>query len=167
VQYEVGETFFNQNNRYVVAVGVTQEISGAIELDAANPQNSSVGPIEINISAFQSDSPRRDNAIQTRWLESARFPLATFVPTQIEGLPTTYTDGDELTITMIGDLTVRETTRPTSFTVTGKVENGVMTGVATTQILMTDFGFDPPSILGVLGAENEVLITFRFTARPS
>ncbi len=165
VQYEVGETFLNQNNRYVVAVGVTQEVTGAIQLDAANPQNSSIGPIEINIGAFQSDSPRRDNAIRGQWLESARFPVATFVPTQIDGLPSSYTAGQELTISITGDLTIRETTRPVTFEVSGMVDGDTMTGVATTQILMTDFGFEPPNILGVLSAEDEVLITFRFIAR--
>jgi hypothetical protein len=30
---------------------------------------------------------------------------------------------------------------------------------------MTDFGFEPPDILNVLRAENEVDITFEFVAR--
>jgi polyisoprenoid-binding protein YceI len=166
VQYEVGETFLNENNRYVVAVGITQEVSGVIELDLSNPQNSSIGPIEINISTFQSDNARRDNAIRNQWLESARFPVATFVPTQIDGLPSSYNNGEQLTISITGDLTIRETTRPVTFDVIGLVDGETMTGTATTQILMSDFGFEPPSILGVLRAEDEVRITFRFTARP-
>jgi hypothetical protein len=31
---------------------------------------------------------------------------------------------------------------------------------------MTDFGFDPPNIAGMLQAENEVNIFFDFVARP-
>lgn len=166
VTYEVGETFFNENNRYAIAVGTTQTISGAVTLDTANPQNSAVGPITIDISAFQSDSQRRDNAIRDRWLESSRFPLATFVPAQIEGLPASYSDGQELTLTITGDLTVRDVTRPAIFTVTGKVENEVMSGVATTDLKMTDFGFQPPDIAGILRAEDEVKVTFSFIARP-
>jgi len=37
--------------------------------------------------------------------------------------------------------------------------------VATTTIRMTDFGFEPPSILGILKAENEVKLEFHFVAR--
>jgi polyisoprenoid-binding protein YceI len=166
VVYEVGETFFNQNNRYVVAVGTTQQVSGEVSLDRANPRNSTVGTISIDISTFASDSQRRDNAIRDRWLESARFPIATFTPTQIEGLPESYTDGEELTLTITGDLTVRDVTKPTTFTVTGKVEGDTMSGVASTQIKMSDFGFSPPNIAGILGAEDDVKLTFSFVARP-
>jgi len=166
VTYEVGETFLNQNNRYAIAVGRTQQISGEVRFDPANPRNSRVGPLTIDISAFTSDSPRRDNAIRDRWLESARYPLATFAPTAIEGLPETYTAGEEITLTITGDLTVREVTRPTTFTVTGAIDGETMRGVAETQIKMTDFGFQPPDIAGVLRAEDDVKISFSFVARP-
>ncbi len=167
VSYEVGETFFSQNNRYAIAIGVTQQISGEVRLDRAAPGNSQVGPISIDISAFTSDSERRDNAIRERWLESSRFPIATFSPTQIEGLPETYSDGQELTLTITGDLTVRDVTVPTVFTVIGKVEGEQMLGTATTTIKMSDFGFEPPDIAGILRAEDGVKINFTFVARPS
>ncbi|MFV9503851.1 MAG: YceI family protein [Oscillochloridaceae bacterium umkhey_bin13] len=166
VSYEVGETFFNQNNRFVVAVGTTQTLEGEVRLDRDAPQQSTVGPITIDISAFRSDSPRRDQAIRDRWLESARFPLAIFTPTDIVGLPTSYTDGEELTLTITGDLQIREVSQPTTFTVTGQVNGDEMMGLATTQIKMSDFGFSPPNIAGVLGAEDDVKITFQFVARP-
>lgn len=167
VMYEVGETFFNQNNRFVVAVGTTQTLEGTVQVDRSNPQNSTVGPITVDISAFQSDSPRRDQAIRDRWLESARFPLAVFTPTTITGLPSTrYTDGETLTLTITGDLAIREVSQPTTFTVVGQINGDEMTGEATTTILMSDFGFSPPNIAGILGAEDEVKLTFRFVARP-
>jgi polyisoprenoid-binding protein YceI len=166
VTYEVGETFLSQNNRFNVAVGKTQVISGSVNLDRANPRNSTVGPIQIDISAFQSDNQRRDNAIRDNWLESTRFPLATFVPTKIEGLPATYSDGQELTLTITGDLTVRDATKPVTFTVTGKVAGTDMSGVANTEIKMSDFGVTPPDIAGMLKAEDNVKITFSFVARP-
>lgn len=167
VTYEVGETFLNQNNRYAIAVGRTQQVNGEVRFDQANPRNSSVGALTIDISTFTSDSPRRDNAIRDRWLESARYPLATFTPTAIEGLPETYTSGEEITLTITGDLTVREVTRPTTFTVTGAIDGETMRGVAETQIKMTDFGFQPPDIAGVLRAEDDVKISFSFVARPA
>ncbi len=167
VTYEVGETFLNQNNRYAIAVGRTQQVNGEVRFDQANPRNSSVGTLTIDISTFTSDSPRRDNAIRDRWLESARYPLATFTPTTIEGLPDTYTSGEEVTLTITGDLTVRDVTRPATFTVTGAIDGETMRGVAETQIKMTDFGFDPPDIAGVLRAEDDVKISFSFVARPA
>ena len=74
VSYEVGETFFNQNNRFNLAVGKTTQISGKITIDPANPQNSSIGAIEVDISQLQSDSNRRDNTIRDRFLEFKTVP---------------------------------------------------------------------------------------------
>ena len=164
--YAVGEVFFNENNRYFVAVGISQQIEGQVTLDWGDPQQSSFGPISVDISALQSDNGQRDNAIRNRWLQSAAFPLATFTPTAIEGLPSNYNAGEELTLTITGDLSIREATRSVTFTVIGRADENEMVGEATTQILMTDFGFDPPNIFGVLQAENEVEIRFAFVARP-
>lgn len=167
VSYEVGETFFNQNNRFNVAVGVTNVISGSIQLDPQNPQNTTMGTITVDISQFQSDSGRRDNTIRDRFLESRRFPIATFVPTQITGLPEQYTAGDTLTFQITGDLTVRETTRPVTFDIQASLNEGILTGQAATMILMSDFGFGPIQMAGVLGTEDEVKIIFDFVARPA
>ncbi len=167
VSYAVGEVFINRNNQYNLAIGITQEISGSITLDRSAPRNSTVGPISIDISAFTSDSERRDNAIRGNWLESARFPIATFTPTQIEGLPETYTDGEELTLQITGDLLIRDVTKPVTFEVTGKIENETMSGTATTTIKMSDFGVEPPNILNVLRSEDDVKIEFKFVARPT
>lgn len=166
VSYEVGETFFNQNNRFNLAVGVTTQINGQINLDAANPANSSINSIEIDISQFKSDSSRRDSVIRDRFLESARYPIAVFVPTAIEGLPATYAPGELLTFRVTGDLTVRQTTRSVTFDVTARLDSNTLSGVATTTILMSNFGIGPIEIAGVLGTEDEVKLTFNFVARP-
>jgi len=119
----------------------------------------------LSIKSAAADNPRRDNAIRERWLESARFPIAEFRPTSIQGLPNAYTEGREVTLQVTGDLKIRDVTRPTTFSVTVKLEGERLTGTATGMVRMTDFGFDPPSILGILRAENEVEIEFRFVAR--
>ncbi|MGH2376485.1 MAG: YceI family protein [bacterium] len=166
VSYRVGEILFNQGNRFNVALGTTNAIRGEIFIDRSTPRNSRLSPITVDISRFQSDSARRDNAIRDRWLESSRFPTAEFTPTSIEGLPETYTDGRELNLNVTGTLRIREVTRPTTFAVTLRLQGTALTGVGTTAIRMTDFGFDPPSILGILRAENDAKLEFRFVARP-
>jgi polyisoprenoid-binding protein YceI len=166
VTYEVGETFFNENNRFNLAVGTTSQVTGEIQLDTANPQSATVGPIAIDISQFQSDSGRRDGRIRQQWLESERYPTATFTPTSIDGLPATYTEGQPITFTMTGDLTIKETTKPATFDVTATLQGGVLTGTATTTILLSDFGVGPIEIAGVLGTEDEAKLTLNFVARP-
>jgi len=167
VIYRVNEVLFNEGNRLNTAVGTTNAVRGEIVVDRANARASRIGTITVDISTFRTDSPRRDNAIRNRWLESARFPNAEFTPATITGLPAAYTDGQELRLQVTGNLKVRNVVRPnTVFQVTLKVAGNTLTATATTEVLMTDFGFDPPSILGILRADNEIRIEFRLTARP-
>ncbi len=167
VIYRVGETLIADNNRFNVAVGTTQAIRGAVTVDRVNPRASHISPITIDISQFQSDMARRDNAIRRQWLESAKFPAAEFTPTQIEGLPAQYVDGRATPLRITGTLRVRNVPRPTTFDATVTLTGQQLTGQATTKVLMTDFGFSPPDIFGILRAQNEVTIEFRFMARPA
>jgi len=166
VVYRVGETLIRENNRFNVAVGITTMVRGEIVIDRTDPRASRVGPIAVDISQFRSDSQRRDSAIRERWLESARFPIAEFTPTRVEGLPVQHEEGRQLSLRVTGDLKVRNVVKPTTFVTTLKLSGGELIGTATGKILMTDFGFDPPAIFGILRAQNEVEIEFRFVARP-
>ncbi|WP_299029707.1 YceI family protein [uncultured Thermanaerothrix sp.] len=164
--YEVGETFFNQNNRFNIAVGVTTAIEGQIEANLADPPASRLGPITVDVSQLRSDSSRRDNYLRNNALESARYPLVTFTPTAVEGLPTAYVEGQDYTFRVRGDLTVRQTTRPVTFAVTARLEGQTLSGTATTTILMSDFGIGPIDLVGILRTEDAVKLTLTFTARP-
>ena len=167
VVYRVGETLIRESNRFNVAVGITRAVRGEVVIDRANPRASQVGPITVDISQFQSDSQRRDGAIRERWLESARFPIAEFTPMRIEGLPAQYTEGREIAVQVTGNLKVRDVVKPVTFTTVLKLLGPQLTGTATAKILMTDFGFDPPAIFGILRAQNEAEIEFRFMAAPA
>jgi polyisoprenoid-binding protein YceI len=166
VTYRVNETFISEGNRLNTAVGTTSVVRGEIFVDRARPANSRVGTVTVDISQFKSDSARRDNAIRTRWLESGRFPVAEFTSTALTGLPDAYQDGREVPVQIAGSLKIRDVTRPVTFASAIKLEGGTLTVTGTTTIKMTDFGFDPPSILGILRSENEAKLEFKFVARP-
>ena len=164
--YEVGETFFNQNNRFNLAVGTTSAIQGEITVDPANPANSSIGTITVDISQLKSDSGRRDNVIRERYLESAAYPQAVFKPTAIEGLPASYTPGQEVTFKVTGDLTVHQITQPVTFDVTLKGDAQAVTGTAVSEVLLSAFKVGPITIAGILGTEDKAKLVFKFVARP-
>jgi len=166
VSYTVDEVFINQNNRLNTAVGTTSQISGEIVLDRVNPKNSQIKPITIDISQFTSDSSRRDNALRDRFLESARFPEATFTSTQVEGLPDVIEEGKDYNLTITGDLTVKETSHPVSFDTQVRLEGDRLSGQATATLLMSDFGVGPINLGGILKTEDEVQIRFDFLAQP-
>jgi polyisoprenoid-binding protein YceI len=165
VTYEVGETFLNDNNRFAVAIGTTSLITGEVYANPSNPLESTLGEFSIDISAFKSDNNRRDNTIRSRFLQSSQYPLATFVPRSISGLPESYSPGQPYSFDVLGDLTVKQTTKAVNFAVTAQYDQDTLTGSATTTILMSDFGVGPISIAGILNTEDQVKITFDFVAR--
>lgn len=167
VSYEVGETLFREGNRFNLAVGTTNTLNGDITLSYLKPSESTVGPLTVDISTFQSDSDRRDNKIRSDWLESAKFPTVKVVPTSITGLTDGLKEGQEVTFQIVGDTTIRDTTKPLTYNVTAKLENDKLTGTATTEFKMTDFNFQPPDIAGMLKAEDAVKIKIAFTAVPN
>jgi polyisoprenoid-binding protein YceI len=163
--YHVGETFF-ENNEFKVAVGVTHGIEGDVYVNRAHPDLSRVGPITVNVNQFTSDSRRRDNAIRRRWLESDKYPTAVFTPSSIEGLPRTYVAGQTVPVKIAGALKVHDVTKPVVFAGTLRLTGDTLTGAVDTTVLMTDFGFDPPSIM-MLKTENKATLDFEFTAHPA
>jgi polyisoprenoid-binding protein YceI len=167
VTYEVGEVFINQGNVINVAVGVTDMLSGEIQIDFNNPPNSTMGPISVDISEFTSDRALRDEAIRENWLESGKYPIATFLATQIEGVPEVGEEGVEYPVQIIGEMTIREITNEVTFDATVKLENGELTGTAATTLLMSDFEVGPINIIGILKTEDEVKLTLNFVARPN
>ena len=72
---------------------------------------------------------------------------------------------NEVSFKLIGDMKIRDVTRPVTFDVTGKLAGDTIAGTATTKIMMKDFGFEPPSIAGVLTVQDGVTIKVNFTAK--
>ena len=164
-RYEVAETFF-QGNRLNLAIGRTKGIAGDVLVDFANPANSQIGAIVIDVSQLKSDEDRRDNFIRRNALQSSQFPQATFNPTKIEGLPASAKPGDQLTLKITGDLTVKETTKPVTFDMTLQVGQDKLTGTAAAEILLSDFGAWPIQ-LAMLQTEDKAKLVFDFVALPA
>lgn len=160
--YAIDETFLNQNNKLVTAVGVTQGMSGELQLNYADPAGSSFGEIAVDISLLKSDSERRDNAIRGRWLESAKFPIARFNVSTVNNFPANPVEGSPISFQLVGDMTIREVTRPVTWQVTAVLDGKELTGTATTQILLADFGVEPPSIAGILNVTDSAALTVDF-----
>ncbi len=98
-------------------------------------------------------------------MESSRYPQATFKTTSITDLPDTVAAGDEISFTVTGDLTVKQTTKPVTWNVTMKIEEGRLVGLASMQTLMSDFGVGPLQ-LPIVMTEDQVKLFFDFVATP-
>lgn len=147
-------------------VGSTQEIEGQLQLNlddlsAALGENRFV----VQMNTLTTDRPLRDGWIRENGPRFNSYPEAIFVATAIEDAPTTYNEGEEVTFRLVGDITIREITQPVTFTVTARLVGDTLTGVATTRLLMSDFGIDPPNFINTLTVKDEFGIEVEFTAR--
>lgn len=164
--YQVGEVFLGQN-QFALAVGITKTIDGFIKVDLGNVAATEAGEINIDISKFESDSPRRDGIIRQRWLESNTYPTATLSNITFGGLPTgAYTDGELLSFTMSGDLKLRTETVPTTFTMTATFSDNTLIASGYTDVKMSDWGFSAPEVGGFVRANDDFRIVLNIVARP-
>jgi len=163
--YDVQEQFLNQSlpSR---AVGKTTAVSGDFQLGAngSAPQLLS-NRFTVDLRTLESDQRRRDQFIREQWLESNTYPNAEFVATSIEQTPAQVIDGQPVSVKINGNMTIHDTTKPVTFDTQATLNGNTITGTATTFLLMRDFGFDPPEILGVLKVQDGVNLTVRFTAQ--
>jgi polyisoprenoid-binding protein YceI len=162
--YEVQEQFLNRDlpNQ---AIGTTNAVEGEFQISLDGKPSGQVTKITVDLSKLTSDESRRDNRIRRQWLESEKYPNAVFTSTEATGLPDSYTEGQEVNFKLTGNMTIRDVTKPVTFDVTGKLEGDTITGSATTQIMMKDFGIDPPSIAGMLTVKDGVTVKLLFTAK--
>jgi polyisoprenoid-binding protein YceI len=171
--YGVNEEFFGlAMPKYGVAaghsdtVGKTSNIEGQFELnwdDLSAPLGNNT--FTVDLTTLKSNQNLRDNWIRENGPTFNQHPTATFVADTLTDAPTTYTPGEEVNFKMVGQLTIREITKPATFDVTAKLENGTITGTATTALKMTDFGITPPDFANTLTVQDDFVVNVEFTAQ--
>ncbi len=168
VCYQVGESLPGRGEPFNLAIGVTKAIDGQLGIDMKNLSLTKIGQIVIDISQFQSDQTMRDGTIRKRFLESNTYPLAKFTPTQIVGLPArAYVPGEILSFQIMGTLNVHNTDHPETLNATAQlVDANTLVSLATTDILMTDFNIQPPTIANFVTANNNAHLVFNLVAHP-
>ena len=162
-QYSVQEVYVGGIDGKLV-VGQTNEIAGDILIDWDNLANSQLGMVTVNVEQLTSDSKQRDRQIRKSYLESSLYPEATFIPAVEQDFPTDIAVGDTVSFVLHGYLTVHDVTILSDWTVELTFEAGRLIGKATTDILMSEFGVGPISIVGLLKTEDKMQLTLDFVA---
>ncbi len=164
VQFELDE-LLNDAPKHVV--GTTTEVAGQFLIDFANPTESQMGTVVINVRTLETDSSFRDRAIRGRILDSAsdENEFAEFAPTSIEGLPASVAIGDVVPLRITGDFALSGVTQPVTFDVevTLASEDRIeVTGSAL--VLRSDFGLNIPSVPQVADVSDEVMLVIDLVA---
>jgi polyisoprenoid-binding protein YceI len=162
--YSVYEDLIFENKPNNDAIGTTHAVSGTFQISTGSAPVVKGMTIKVDLRTLQSDSSMRDGHVQSA-LDTTAYPYATFVSVSTQGLPASYTNGQTIHFSLLGNLTMHGKTNGETFTVQGKVNHNTITGTATTTIYMTDFGIQPPTLANIAIVQNKTVLTFDFTAQ--
>jgi polyisoprenoid-binding protein YceI len=146
------------------AVGTSPGVTGTLALGADGSIAADQSTITVDLTKLKSDENRRDNFIKTDTLQTSKFPTATFVAHSAQGLPSPLPTTGQATFQLLGDLTVHGVTKPVTWDVTAQFADTSVSGSATTNVNISDFGMTPPKAGPVLSIEDGLGLELAFTA---
>ncbi len=161
-RFIIGEILANQPN---TVIGINNQVQGGGVFNFVEPALSTLDEFLIDSSGFETDSRMRDRAIRNFVLRSGQFPVISFQPIDIIGIPTEIVVGDTVSFEIVGQLTIREVTKEVTFEgVATMVAMDRVEGLAAATVLRSDFGLSIPSVPRVAGVDEEFTLEIEFVA---
>ncbi len=150
--YRVDEVLGGVN---VTAVGRSNEIEGSLTIDGTSASVDAT----VQVENIVSDDSRRDGQFQGRIMDVANFPTATFRTTEPIDFGSIPANGEQVTATAIGELTLKGVTQVVTLEVTAQTSGTGIGVLGDIPITFTDYGIDNPSNPGV-SLEDEGVVEF-------
>ena len=126
----------------VEGAGRTSDVTGSLTI-AGN--QATAAEFTVQMASITSDSDRRDGQFRSRIMSVDEFPTATFVLTAPIDFGAVPAEGESLTATATGDLTLRGVTRSVTFPVEAQLEGGRIGVLGSIPILFSDYSIPDPS----------------------
>lgn len=149
------------------AVGVTDSVRGSFAIDDKGELVPGESKFVVDLRGLKSDRSMRDGFIRRRTLETDKYPTVTLVPKALQGLPEPLPDSGRVSFTLLGDLTVRTVTKPTSWMVEAYVRHGEVEGTASTGFTFDDFQIEKPKVGSVLSVADSIHLVYDFDLVPA
>jgi polyisoprenoid-binding protein YceI len=150
--YRVDEILGGVN---VPAVGRSNEIEGLLTVDGTTAAVDAT----VQVENIVSDDERRNRQFRGRIMDVANFPTANFRTTEPIDFGTIPADGEQITATAVGELTLKGGTQPVTLEVTAQASGTGIGVLGNIPITFTDYGIDNPSNPGV-SLEDEGVVEF-------
>jgi polyisoprenoid-binding protein YceI len=124
------------------AVGRTPDVTGTLTITGTTVTSTDV---VVDMTTVASSESRRDGQFQGRIMDTATFPTASFTLTAPVELPSVPATGEEVTVSVTGDLTVRDVTKSVTFDLTAtQTADGIAVN-GSIPVVFGDFGIPDPS----------------------
>jgi polyisoprenoid-binding protein YceI len=137
------------------AVGRTTAVTGKLQFDG---QAIRTVTVEADLTQLQSDNSVRDGQLRRQALETSTFPTASFVLAQPIALDAVPAEGETVTVSAVGDLTIHGVTRRVTVPLQGQLRNGLVFVVGSTNLEFADYNITAPRAATVLSVEERAVL---------
>jgi polyisoprenoid-binding protein YceI len=160
VGYRVDETL--AGNKANTAVGRTPDVTGTLTMSGTE-----ITAVEVtaDLTTLKSDDDRRDGQLQRQALETGQFPQATFKLSSAIELGSTPADGQAITSTATGELTLHGVTKTVQMPIEARLSGDVVTVIGSIEIQFADYSIDQPTSFAVLSIEDHGTMEFQLHFR--
>jgi polyisoprenoid-binding protein YceI len=139
------------------AVGRTPIVDGTLTLAGSKVTGAT---LVADLTQLRSDQSRRDEALQTRGIETARYPRASF---QLDRPFEVSRSAQQTT----GRLALHGHKEPVPVSVRGqRLSGGGLELAGTAQVKFADFAIEPPSVAGLVKVQDHGVLEFRLRLAP-
>jgi len=149
--YRVKEVLFGQSTE---AVGRTNAITGSLTIAGSTVDK---GDFTVDMTTVKSDSGNRDRQFSGRIMDTSSFPTSTFALTEPIELGSVPAEGQTVTASATGDLTLHGTTKPVTFDVKAQLKDGNIEVNGTIPVVFADYGIPNPTFGPASTEDNGVL----------
>jgi polyisoprenoid-binding protein YceI len=144
------------------AVGRTSAVTGTVRL--AGTQVTAID-MTADLTSLKSDSQQRDGQLRDNGIQTSQYPTATFkltAPIQLGAVPA---DGQTVSATATGDLTIHGTTKSVQIPIQAQRSGSTVTVIGSINIVFADYGFSGPTSFKVLSVEDHGTMEFQLLLR--
>lgn len=144
------------------AVGRTGAVTGGISLDESGRVIPGESEFVIQIGGLTSDKERRDGYVRRRILVADSNPTVVLKPTALRGVTLPLPAAGTRSLELVGNLTVKGVTRPTTWRVQATFAGDTVSGTAATAFTFSDFELVQPRVPVVLSVADTIRLEYDF-----
>jgi polyisoprenoid-binding protein YceI len=149
------------------AVGTTESVTGTIVINPDGSVDAAQSKLTVDLRTLKSDQDMRDGFIQSRTLETDKYPTLVFVPKRAVGLPQPLPSGRgaQAGFQLVGDMTLHGVTKEVTWNVVATFGNDQIAGRATTTLQFATFNITKPSLARLMSVEDKIDLEVEFKAK--
>jgi polyisoprenoid-binding protein YceI len=133
------------------AVGRTSGVSGSMTIAGTQVTDAT---FEADLTGLQSDDGNRDRQLGNQGIQTNQFPTATFKLTSPIDLGSVPADGQEISVTAKGQLTLHGVTKDVEIPLKAKLSGDVIVVGGSLPIAFADYSIEKPNSFKVLSIDD-------------